>query len=218
MTSKKKSCIFLFSRYIEFKFRKEGVFIVSILLAKAQSILFPAIHFAKKNHHVHHLRKEVERLRRLAFFDRRTGLPNLLYLEEHLPLKGFLLFADMNGMGVLNKTLGHSIVDDFLVQFSERLHFLSRILPVPFTTYRMYNCGDEFLLIFNENPTCFLHDFREYLTCVPVRTDKEQPIVAPTCVSGTLSDVFAFNVDTMLELEHMINIASRSCNANKPYK
>ena len=75
--------------------------------------------------------KSNEQIRRLAFYDPLTGLPNRRLLLEGIQhelevvrrqqLYGSLLFLDLDHFKTLNDSLGHHIGDELLVQLSERL-------------------------------------------------------------------------------------------------
>ena len=75
--------------------------------------------------------KSEEQIRRLAFYDPLTGLPNRRLLLEGIQhelevarrqqLHGSLLFLDLDNFKTLNDSLGHHIGDELLVQLSERL-------------------------------------------------------------------------------------------------
>ena len=75
--------------------------------------------------------KSEEQIRRLAFYDPLTGLPNRRLLLEGIQhelevarrqrLYGSLLFLDLDNFKTLNDSLGHHIGDELLVQLSERL-------------------------------------------------------------------------------------------------
>jgi len=75
--------------------------------------------------------KSNEQIRRLAFYDPLTGLPNRRLLLEGIQhelevvrrqqLYGSLLFLDLDHFKTLNDSLGHHIGDELLVQLSGRL-------------------------------------------------------------------------------------------------
>lgn len=75
--------------------------------------------------------KSEEQIRRLAFYDPLTGLPNRRLLLEGIQhelevarrqqLYGSLLFLDLDNFKTLNDSLGHHVGDELLVQLSERL-------------------------------------------------------------------------------------------------
>jgi diguanylate cyclase (GGDEF)-like protein len=75
--------------------------------------------------------KSEEHIRRLAFYDPLTGLPNRRLLLEGIQhelevvrrqrLYGSLLFLDLDNFKTLNDSLGHHVGDELLVQLAERL-------------------------------------------------------------------------------------------------
>jgi diguanylate cyclase (GGDEF)-like protein len=75
--------------------------------------------------------KSEEQIRRLAFYDPLTGLPNRRLLLEGIQhelevvrrqrLYGSLLFLDLDNFKTLNDSLGHHVGDELLVQLAERL-------------------------------------------------------------------------------------------------
>ncbi len=93
-----------------------------------------------------------EEIKRLAFYDHLTGLPNRRFLQDRLNLalassadsgrKGALLFLDLDRFKMLNDSRGHDIGDLLLKQVAERL---SACLREGDTVARLG--GDEFLVI-----------------------------------------------------------------------
>ncbi|WP_174874580.1 EAL domain-containing protein [Vogesella oryzae] len=100
--------------------------------------------------------KEAEQyIRRLAYFDSLTGLPNRALLQDHAkqalslsrhdktPLA--LMFIDLDRFKNINDTLGHSIGDQLLVEVGRRLPLL---LQEKDTLTRLG--GDEFIILLPE--------------------------------------------------------------------
>lgn len=97
----------------------------------------------------------IERIRRLAYFDSLTGLPNRVYILRQMqksleqcavsPCFGAAFFIDADNFKVINDTYGHSVGDRMLVEIAERLGTLS----APGLTLSRLG-GDEFL-IFSAN-------------------------------------------------------------------
>ena len=98
-------------------------------------------------------RKATERqVKRLAFYDALTGLPNRLLLTERMHQAlltseqhqqgGALLFIDMDNFKTLNDTLGHDMGDLLLKQVAQRLNACVRSVD---TVARLG--GDEFVVV-----------------------------------------------------------------------
>ncbi|WP_018880566.1 EAL domain-containing protein [Thioalkalivibrio sp. ALE30] len=101
-------------------------------------------------------RKQAEdEIRRLAFFDGLTHLPNRTLLHDRLSqtlgntershLHGALLFIDLDNFKDINDTLGHAVGDDLLRQVAERMQDSVREAD---TLARLG--GDEFVVILND--------------------------------------------------------------------
>lgn len=99
-------------------------------------------------------------MRKLAYFDTLTGLPNrrmfLEQLEQVLRMTGAtsptgglgaLMFIDLDHFKILNDTHGHEFGDQLLVQIAQRL---TDALPSDATVARMG--GDEFVITFKGLP------------------------------------------------------------------
>ena len=77
------------------------------------------------------LEKANDNLDRLARYDHLTGLPNRMFLMEHLELglnlsirnnyKCALFFIDLDGFKPINDEYGHEAGDEFLIQISNRM-------------------------------------------------------------------------------------------------
>ncbi|WP_018862301.1 MULTISPECIES: EAL domain-containing protein [unclassified Thioalkalivibrio] len=101
-------------------------------------------------------RKEAEEeIRRLAFFDGLTGLPNRTLLHDRLGQAlantartgqhGAVLFIDLDNFKDINDTLGHAVGDDLLRQVARRMANSVREAD---TLARLG--GDEFVIILND--------------------------------------------------------------------
>lgn len=96
-----------------------------------------------------------DEIRRLAFFDSLTQLPNRTLLHDRLGqalansersrLHGALLFIDLDNFKDINDTLGHAVGDDLLRQVAERMMESVREAD---TLARLG--GDEFVIILND--------------------------------------------------------------------
>lgn len=105
-------------------------------------------------------KEDEEQIRRLAFYDPLTELPNRRLLIERLEHAfatssrtrryGALLFIDLDNFKALNDTKGHDIGDQLLLEVAKRLKKLSRESD---TVARLG--GDEFVVLFeglNKDP------------------------------------------------------------------
>ncbi|MNF41797.1 sensor domain-containing diguanylate cyclase [Pseudomonas sp. Irchel s3b6] len=96
-------------------------------------------------------------LQRLAHFDRLTGLPNRLVLEQRLAsaleqarlnaTRVMLVFVDLNGFKAINDAFGHAAGDQVLVTTASRL---KNIMRASDTVARIG--GDEFVVILEGLP------------------------------------------------------------------
>ncbi|MGM0553577.1 MAG: EAL domain-containing protein [Pseudomonadota bacterium] len=96
-----------------------------------------------------------EEIRRLAFFDGLTGLPNRTLLHDRLGqtlantgrtgMHGAVLFIDLDNFKDINDTLGHAVGDHLLQQVAERMLASMREAD---TLARLG--GDEFVIILND--------------------------------------------------------------------
>ncbi len=88
-------------------------------------------HFVAVKQDISERKANEEQIRRLAFFDALTGLPNRRLLLDRLqqaiatrgrnPHSGALLFIDLDNFKALNDTLGHDVGDLLLIQVARRL-------------------------------------------------------------------------------------------------
>lgn len=100
---------------------------------------------------IRRLTKENASLREQARTDRLTGIFNTTALEEHIAASrydGYYIFADMDGMGALNKTLGHERVNEYLREFGAWLRQNTRAAraSVQCDAIAIRKHGDEFLV------------------------------------------------------------------------
>jgi diguanylate cyclase (GGDEF)-like protein/PAS domain S-box-containing protein len=97
-------------------------------------------------------KEDEEQIRKLAFYDPLTGLPNRRLLIERLEhaiamserhhTYGAVLFIDLDNFKHLNDTRGHDVGDQLLIEVSERLKDVARDAD---TIVRLG--GDEFVVI-----------------------------------------------------------------------
>ena len=108
-------------------------------------------------------RKQAEQeIKRLAFYDALTGLPNRRLLLDRLQraivagqrtkAQGALLFIDLDNFKDLNDTLGHDMGDQLLSQVASRL-----VACVRETDTVARFGGDEFVVML-ENLSSHLHE------------------------------------------------------------
>ncbi|MBT8438144.1 MAG: diguanylate cyclase [Gammaproteobacteria bacterium] len=103
------------------------------------------------------LEKANDDLERLARYDHLTGLPNRLFLLEHLELalplatrneyQCALFFIDLDGFKPINDTYGHEAGDEFLVKIGNRM---KRVLRESDVLARLG--GDEFVIVLFDIP------------------------------------------------------------------
>ncbi len=122
---------------------------LDILLVEA--IVIPTLYLMIKsrNNYI----SEEQAIKKLAFYDSLTGLPNRCLLSSYFkeifvensnePEFVAVMFLDLDGFKVINDTLGHSIGDKVLVALSKRLK----------NSVREYDMvcrlgGDEFIILF----------------------------------------------------------------------
>ncbi|WP_445157879.1 EAL domain-containing protein [Halomonas sp. E14] len=109
-------------------------------------------HYAALFSDITHIRENEERIRKLAYYDPLTGLPNRRLLEDRLELairhahrnqsRLAVLFLDLDHFKQINDSLGHASGDELLVLIAERLQ--SRLREDD-TLARLG--GDEFLVL-----------------------------------------------------------------------
>jgi diguanylate cyclase (GGDEF)-like protein/PAS domain S-box-containing protein len=120
------------NRYETVRVRKDGrQIMVSVNLSPIRDSKGRVIGASKIAHDISLRKQDEEEIRRLAFFDPLTGLPNrrllldrlaqALILSRRADLGGALLFIDLDHFKTLNDTLGHDIGDDLLRQVARRL-------------------------------------------------------------------------------------------------
>ncbi len=91
---------------------------------------------------------EKERYDYLAHYDKLTGLPNRLSLDEYMGARFFdkaplaFMFLDLDGFKEINDSYGHGFGDKLLVRISELLR-----KPLPENSYVVRTGGDEFVII-----------------------------------------------------------------------
>lgn len=112
-------------------------------------------HYAALFSDITHIRENEDRVRRLAYYDALTGLPNRRLLEDRMALairhahrQGqclAVIFIDLDHFKQVNDSLGHGVGDELLVCVAERL---GHRLREDDTLARLG--GDEFLVLLPE--------------------------------------------------------------------
>lgn len=109
-------------------------------------------HYAALFNDITHMRENEERIRKLAYYDPLTALPNRRLLEDRLQLairhahrnqsRLAVLFVDLDHFKQINDTMGHAVGDELLVMVADRLQGRLREDD---TLARLG--GDEFLIL-----------------------------------------------------------------------
>lgn len=119
-------------------------------------------------------RESEQRVRRLAYQDTLTGLPNRAHLHEHLVQlldtpqnkvqRGALLLIDLDYFKTINDALGHEVGDNLLRAVARRIQencdrqsFLARL------------GGDEFVTLVHKQDDETTSEFEEYITLLAQR-------------------------------------------------
>ncbi|MGQ4880139.1 EAL domain-containing protein [Billgrantia sp. LNSP4103-1] len=133
--------------------RKSGELYLELLTVTAITDDNGAVsHYAALFSDITHLRENEERIRKLAYYDALTGLPNRRLLEDRLELairhahrnqtRLAVIFVDLDHFKEVNDALGHAFGDELLVMMAERLQLRLREDD---TLARLG--GDEFLVL-----------------------------------------------------------------------
>ena len=133
--------------------RKSGELYLELLTITAITDGSGAVtHYAALFSDITHLRENEERIRKLAYYDALTGLPNRRLLEDRLELairhahrnqtRLAVVFIDLDHFKEVNDSLGHAFGDELLVMMAERLQLRLREDD---TLARLG--GDEFLVL-----------------------------------------------------------------------
>lgn len=133
--------------------RKSGELYLEMLTITAITDDSGAVtHYAALFSDITHMRENEERIRKLAYYDALTGLPNRRLLEDRLELairhahrnqsRLAVIFVDLDHFKEVNDALGHAFGDELLVMMSERLQLRLREDD---TLARLG--GDEFLIL-----------------------------------------------------------------------
>ena len=133
--------------------RKSGELYLEMLTITAITDDTGAVsHYAALFSDITHLRENEEHIRKLAYYDALTGLPNRRLLEDRLELairhahrnqsRLAVIFIDLDHFKQVNDTLGHAFGDELLVMMAERLQMGLREDD---TLARLG--GDEFLVL-----------------------------------------------------------------------
>lgn len=158
-------------------------------------------------------RKKAEsQLRRAAYFDDLTNLPNRRFFMEHLRstielkqktgLECAVLFMDLDGFKNVNDTLGHDIGDHLLKEIGIRLreqaepdHFVGRFGGDEFLIVYKGSTGDEQILQFAERILAAVKD--------PVIINDHAPIYITASIGVSLYPVNGENADDLMRKADM---------------
>jgi diguanylate cyclase (GGDEF)-like protein/PAS domain S-box-containing protein len=133
--------------------RKSGELYLEMLTITAITDDSGAVtHYAAQFSDITNLREKEERIRKLAYYDALTGLPNRRLVEDRLSLairhahrnqtRLAVIFVDLDHFKEVNDALGHAFGDELLVMVAERLQMHLREDD---TLARLG--GDEFLVL-----------------------------------------------------------------------
>lgn len=111
---------------------------------------------AKLKEKYEELKEYQEQLKRIAYYDHLTGLPNRMafydnlskYLLNKPDVESAMLFIDSDNFKFINDTMGHSFGDQFIKEIGRRL---SLLFEDRHTVYRLG--GDEFIVCCREYPS-----------------------------------------------------------------
>lgn len=112
-------------------------------------------HYAALFNDITHIRENEERVKRLAYYDPLTDLPNRRLLDDRLTLalrhahrqdrRLAVIFVDLDHFKQVNDALGHAAGDELLLRVSQRLR---AVLREDDTLARL--SGDEFIVLLND--------------------------------------------------------------------
>lgn len=158
------------------------------------------------------LEKANNDLERLARYDHLTGLPNRLFLLEHLELslplsvrnnnRGALFFIDLDGFKPINDTYGHEAGDDFLKKVSNSMKEVLRESDV---LARLG--GDEFVAVLFDIP-----DYSQVLTVADKLLLKlsDKYIIKGDTISASASIGICFFPDKGMNVDKLIGCADNA--------
>jgi diguanylate cyclase (GGDEF)-like protein/PAS domain S-box-containing protein len=169
-------------------------------------------------------RKKAEtQLRRAAYFDELTNLPNRRFFIEHLHnmiekkqkngRRCAVLFMDLDGFKNINDTLGHDIGDILLQELSVRLrdqaepdHFVGRL------------GGDEFLIIYrgaksDEDILRFANGLLEVVKD-PVLIEKSTPLRVTASIGASLYPTDGSTADELMRKADMAMYQAKKLKGN----
>lgn len=136
--------------------RKDGTLYLQLLTITAiRNDSGEVTNYAALFSDITHIRENEERVRRLAYYDPLTRLPNRRLLEDRLALairharrqskRLAVIFIDLDHFKQVNDSLGHAVGDELLLSVSQRLQ---AHLREDDTLARLG--GDEFIVLLNE--------------------------------------------------------------------
>jgi diguanylate cyclase (GGDEF)-like protein len=182
------------------------------------SVFFPAKDlFATLLEDITQRKEDEQQIKKLAFYDNLTGLPNRVLLLDRLNQslarairskdKVAVLFLDLDRFKIVNDTMGHACGDLLLVQVSQRL---SGVLRSSDTLARLG--GDEFVIVISctgeeRNVAYVTQQFLEKLTPPYLLDNKE--------VYSTASIGIAMYPEDALDAETLLRCADLAMYASK---
>jgi diguanylate cyclase (GGDEF)-like protein len=163
------------------------------------------------------LRANNQVLRRLAFHDPLTGLPNRAMFEPALTAtlsecaangsKAALLYLDIDSFKTINDTFGHDIGDQLLTTIADRLRVW---LPEGAMAARLG--GDEFVLLIAPLPAASEHGEAGTVKLIhALRATLERPVRLPDCIIHPgVSIGVAVYPDTATSAEALLQSSDKS--------
>lgn len=126
-------------RMLEAILKKQGIGYLTMTIFILASFLLYAWLLRNSNYRLQkemqERKQDIEKIHRLAYYDKLTSLPNRTYIISELqervskcnvfPCVGSIFFVDIDNFNRINDTHGHSFGDKMLIEIAKRLNVLS---------------------------------------------------------------------------------------------